>query len=411
MRRIAILGLVLLLLSAGTARADGGALDPLLQLLVKKGVITEEEARSLQTEAAAAPAPAASAPPAPAPAPPPAELPKGIKGLSLGTLTYLSYQDGNTSSGEDYSRFRIKRGYIDIRKRMTDNLEFRITPDVTQDSTGDLKVRLKYAYAKFGWDWQGLVQKPYLEFGGAHMPWLDFEEHINLYRMQDTMFMERSGLFNSADMGVMFGGNLGPELPEEYRKSVNDHYAGRWGSFAVGVYDGGGYHASEKNDNKAVEGRFSLRPLPDHLPGLQVSLFGISGKGNTVEEPDWGVLAGMVSYESPRLVVTGQYETGTGNQAGSLVGSDGRALDHDGYSLFAEVRLDRDRKWSAIGRLDHFDPSTDDPGADVTDRTIVGVAWQFAKGTYWLLDWDRLEHDRPDLETEDRLQLTLQVKY
>ena len=93
------------------------------------------------------------------------------------------------------------------------------------------------------------------------------------------------------------------------------------------------------------------------------------------------------------------------------MGSAGRALDHDGYSLFAEVRLDRARRWSVIGRYDRFDPSTDDPAADVTDRTILGVAWQFARGTYWLLDWDRLEHDQPGLDTEDRLQLTLQVKY
>ncbi len=411
MKRITILGLVLLLLSVGSARAESPAIDPLLQLLVKKGVITEEEARSLQAEAAAAPAEAAPAPPAPAPVPATAELPKGLKGLSVGTLTYLSYQDGTSSSGDDYSRFRIKRGYLDIRKKMNDYLDFRVTPDVTQDSTGDLKVRLKYAYAKFGWDWVGTVQDPYVEFGVAHMPWLDFEEHVNLYRMQDTMFMERNGLFNSADLGVMFGGNFGPQLPEDYRKAVNDHYAGRWGSFAVGVYNGGGYHASEKNEDKVLEGRFTLRPLPDHLAGLQVSVFGVSGKGNIPEEPDWEVLAGMVSYESPRFVAAAQVESGTGNQSGSQLGPDGEPLDHDGYSLFTEVRLDSARRWSLIGRYDHFDPATDDPGADVTDRTIFGVAWQFTRGTYWLLDWDRLEHDLEGLETEDRLQLTLQVKY
>ena len=183
----------------------------------------------------------------------------------------------------DYSKFVIKRGYISVDANINSFMSARITPDITQDSTGDIKVRLKYAYAKFQKPSLGYITKPFVEVGVVHMPWLDYEEHINLYRMQDTMFMERNGLFNSADLGVMFGGNFGPQLPEDYRKAVNDHYAGRWGSFAVGVYNGGGYHASEKNEDKALEGRFTLRPLPDHLPGLQVSVFGVSGKGNIAD--------------------------------------------------------------------------------------------------------------------------------
>ena len=107
-----------------------------------------------------------------------------------------------------------------------------------------MKVRLKYAYAKFHLpDW-GVLTRPEVEVGMAHMPWLDFEEHINLYRMQDTMFMERNGLFNSADLGVTFLALLGGTLPDEYQKKVSKHYPGRWGSVSFGVYNGGGYHAA-----------------------------------------------------------------------------------------------------------------------------------------------------------------------
>ena len=49
--------------------------------------------------------------------------------------------------------------------------------------------------------------------------------------------------------------------------------------------------------------------------------------------------------------------------------------------------------------------------SDERDRTIFGVAWQFLKGSYWVLDYDRLEHADPTIPTEDRLQLTLQIKY
>lgn len=427
-RRTLVIGVCVLAFATGLAIAQTGnpdELDPLLELLVEQGVITQEQAQAVQAEydrreaaeEAAAPAPPAVEPvAAEVPQPAAAKDVAGVKGLTIGTLAYLSYQDGTNSDGSDYSQFRIKRGYIDIRKKITSYFSARATPDVHQKSDGDIEVRIKYFYGQFNWkDW-GFVQKPYVEFGVAHMPWLDFEEHINRFRMQDTMFMERNGLFNSADLGVLFGANLGPELDETYRENVNDHYAGRWGSFGIGVYNGGGYHAVEENNNKALEGRLTVRPVPDVVPGLQLSVFGVTGEGNTPDlpdqpAPDWDVVAGMISYESPRLVLTAQYEQGEGNQKGSAVRPDGTAASHDGYSFFTEIRLDRDETYSLIGRYDHFDTDRDDQDSDVTERWIAGFAWRFYKGNYWLLDYDRLEHSLPGLDTEDRIQLTLQIKY
>jgi len=420
MRTVRTVMAVALGLALGSVAAAGerpSQTELLLELLVKKGVITRQEARQLLDETLAPGAQGGTEGAAAAAARPErVELPGGLRGLSIGTLTYISYQSGSRYEGvpgetSDYSRFAIKRGYINVKKKLGPNLEFRITPDVHQDASGDFEVRLKYAYAKFRWQGAGIVRKPYVEFGLAHMPWLDFEEHVNRFRMQDTMFMERSGLFNSADVGVMLGGNLGPDLPENYRKTVNGHYAGRYGSFQVGIYNGGGYHAAERNTNKVLEGRLSLRPLPDAAPGLQLSLFGLTGKGNTPQEPDWDLGAAMLSWESPRLVLAGQYVTGTGNQKGSAVGPDGRALDREGWSVFGEVRLGERRDWSLIARHDRFDPDTDDPGSDEITRWIGGVAWQFARGNYWLLDYQRVEHDAPGIPDENRVQLTLQVKY
>jgi hypothetical protein len=407
-------------------------LDPLLKLLVEQGVITMEQALAVQAQydqqrtanqpSTVAPPPVpqqASATQEPPPAPATTAdktLPAGLKDLSVGGLVYLSYQNGNTPSGQDFSTFRIKRGYIDIRKKISANFSARITPDVYQDPNGDLNLRLKYAYGQFNWDWDGAIQKPIVEWGVVHMPWLDFEEHINPFRMQDTMFMERNGLFNSADLGVYFGGNFGRSMPDEFKKNVQSHFDGRWGSFGVGVYNGGGYHGVENNTNKAVEGRLTFRPLPDVVPGLQISGFGIKAKGNKTElpggsAPDMEVLAAMISYESRRLVLTAQYEQGKGNQSGSAVDPDGDALPHDGYSLFADFRLDKDAKFSLLGRYDRFDTNRDDVSSDVKERYIAGIAWQFVKGNYWVLDYDRLEHTVPGLETENRIQLTLQVKY
>jgi len=421
----------LALVSTGAVWADGAELDPLLELLVKRGLITQEEGEAVQAEydrrdGAAAPGGDAESAAtrqvvvaeAQAPAP---ELPKALKGLKICTTTYISYQRGSEYDGvpgetSDYSKATIKRGYLDIRKKVTPWLSFRMTPDVHQDETGDFKVRFKYLHAKFTWEDMGFLTQPHAELGIAHMPWLDFEEHVNRFRMQDTMFLERNGLFNSADVGLLIGSNFGGELSEEYQNTVADHYAGRWGSFQVGVYNGGGYHASEKNDDMVVEGRLTVRPLPDVVPGLQLSFLGIDGRGNVADTPltdppKWEVFNAMLSYESPRFVATAQIYDGKGNQKGTAVNPDGTARPQDGYSLFTEVRFTRDRKWSLFGRYDHFDIDSDDPKSDERDRTILGLAWQFLKGSYWVLDLDRLEHADPSIPTEDRIQLTLQVHY
>jgi hypothetical protein len=240
---------------------------------------------------------------------------------------------------------------------------------------------------------------------------VDFEEHINRFRMQGTMLLQRNGLLNSAGVGILVGGNLGDEMPEDYREHVNDHYAGRWGSFGVGVYNGGGYHANSNNSNMVVEGRLTLRPVPSLVPGLQVSVMGLTGKGNSEGSPDWDVLNGMLSFESRYVVATGQYYDGKGNQAGTAVGPDGVSLDQDGYSAFAEVRLPQREEFSVFGRYDRFDTDTNDPEADVRKRFIIGGAWQFIKGNYVVLDYDRLDHSEEGIPDEYTVKATLQIKY
>jgi len=325
---------------------------------------------------------------------------KGLDGLSVGALWYLSYQ-----YTDDANQTVIKRGYVDIKKKVlkwgANGLEARITPDVHQDETGDVKMRVKYAYGKFSW--KSVSWEPWLEAGLVHMPWLDFEEHVNLFRMQDTMFIERNKTFNSADFGVTFGGFLGPKLDGP------KHYPGRYGSFAVGVYNGGGYHAAEQNENKVLEGRLTLRPLPDRLPGLQLSYFGVVGKGNTDVSPDYSVNMGMLSYESSRGVLTATYYAGKGNNGGSAVDAEGQALSRKGFSVFGELRIPSAKRLSLIGRYDAFDPD-DSVADDENQRLIAGVACDLGHHNTLLLDYDRVSYSS-DKADDNRVQLTLQIKY
>jgi len=340
---------------------------------------------------------------------------KALKDIKFNLLWYLSYMSGEgadvggaASDGENHNKFAIKRGYLRVTKGLMPWMDAHMTFDVSQVSDngssldGSVAVRIKYAYAKFKLPDVAIFTKPFIEAGVVHMPWLDFEEHINWYRCQDTMFIERNKTFNSADFGLTVVSLLGGEIDKEYQKKVSDKYPGRYGSMSFGVYNGGGYHASEKNENKVFEGRLTVRPLPDIVPGLQFSYFGLTGKGNTSDEPDWNVNLGMVSFEHEYVVLTGQYYDGKGNQSGKD--------DHnkDGYSIFAEIKPIE--KFSIIGRYDKFDPN-DDADNDESDRYIVGAAYHLDKlhKNMILLDYDTVNYEDPGKKDDKRIQLTLQV--
>jgi hypothetical protein len=151
-----------------------------------------------------------------------------------------------------------------------------------------------------------------------------------------------------------------------------------------------------------VEGRLTIRPLPDIVPGLQFSYFGLTGKGNTKDEPDWNVNLGMVSYEHEYVALTGQYYDGKGNQKGK------DEHNKDGYSIFAELKPHK--KFSVIGRYDYFDPD-DDADDDENTRYILGLAYHLDKPhkNMIVLDYDAVDYEDSGKEDDKRIQLTLQI--
>ena len=407
---------------AGVAAA-ADITNPILKKLVEKGILIREEAISvmqdMEREAAEKDKNVEQKIEQKASEVTPAEdrdlgkIVKALSGFKFGGLWYLSYQNGetaDTTGGEGFSRFAIKRGYLTVEKEFFPWFKGRITTDVTTvtDPTsnldGSLSVRIKYLYGQFNAPDIVFLTKPYVEFGVVHMPWLDFEEHTNYYRCQDTMFIERNGIFNSADIGVTFTSLLGGLINEDYQKNVNSAYPGRYGSMSFGIYNGGGYAAAEKNENKVLEGRLTVRPLPDIIPGLQFSYFGITGKGNKDTKPDWTTNLGFVSFEHEYVTLTGQYFWGEGNQKGD------DENNKRGYSFFTELKPHK--KFSIIGRFDHFDPNKDVKD-DENNRYIAGISYHIDKQhkNMVLLDYDTADYKQAGKSDDKRVQATLQIVF
>lgn len=305
---------------------------------------------------------ASRTPPAAAQATPPQPPPEpSYPVVTVGVLSYLQY-DAELKNRDGFNSFDVTRGYINITGDLARNVKFRITPDVRRitDSTvaGSLVFRVKYAFVEFD---NVLTPRSWLRFGVHQTPWLDFEESINRYRVQGTMFAEREGIIpGSGDFGAGYLTRL----------------AGDYVELQAGIYNGEGFTRSEANKAKSVQARLTVRPLPASpvAKGLRLSGFYDLGWYDTGQPRRHGIFMG--SFEHPRFVATGQWLTATEKPARTAT----RDTDQRGYSAFAEVRQGM-QGWAGLVRFDHFDPD-DLVSDDATDRTIAGVA-------YWL-KWDRV---------------------
>ena len=335
-----------------------------------------------------------------------------LKGMSFSGQWFLSFtvdEDDEAATNE----FTLKRGYVTVKKKFNSRLSSRVTQDIAVDQEGDgegdIEIRLKYLYLRCtASDWW-IFSKPFAEFGLVHRPWLDFEQQINPYRVQGTMYLERYKILRSADYGVTLAALLGGQMDEEYQRRVNDAYPGRYGSISLGVYNGGGYEAIERNNNKLIEARATFRPLPDVIPGTQISWVGGFGKGNTAESPELTYNAIFLSMEHRLYLFTGTLYRGVGDINGGFVDSTARAHDQDGFSVFGELRYPRPRL-SVFGRYDEFNADVFSRGW-YQHRYVIGAAYHFLKHSKLLFDYDHLEQNDAPHHTESIFEVAIEIGY
>ena len=255
-------------------------------------------------------------------------------------LGYRYYEEGNGN----FNEFAVKRGYITFEKSLNEHLSGRITPNLTidkdGDGEGDLEMRLKYCYVELNEHGNyGMFTHPKLLIGEVPTPFIDFEERVNAYRVVASQYLDDMRFFSSADFGVTISALLGGEVDDIYQKNVSKAYPGRYGSIAFGVFNGGGYHALEKNNNKTIQWRLTIRPMPEAFPGLQFSYAGAYGKGNTNLYPNREIQTGFISFESHGGVFSGQIFSSLGNYEGSLADAKGNSYQAKGWSNFEVIKF------------------------------------------------------------------------
>ncbi|HKL67302.1 MAG TPA: hypothetical protein VJ877_05370, partial [Bacteroidales bacterium] len=179
----------------------------------------------------------------------------------------------------------------------------------------------------------------------------------------------------------------------------------RYGSFCVGVYNGGGYHALEENNNKIVEGRLTIRPLPDHIPGVQCTYTFSYGKSNTSSnEAVYALNIFHIASTSKRHKLMLQYYKGKGGYNGDYINNEGASMANEGFSGFAELMIPG-TNFSLFSRYDRLISHQE---ADLKKQTyIAGLTYRFLRNKI-LLNYD---HSNSGGAIRNIYELALEINF
>jgi hypothetical protein len=352
-----------------------------------------------------------------------------------------SKYDGNSGGLE------LRRNYVQVKSFFNEKDYWRVTFDATKElasnSSDDTKEGYAEAFVKYAYLYLDKVL-PYtgMEFGIAHRPWIDYEEHNAWhYRSFNKVAIEEKGtatesgvdLVNSADLGVNF-------------KTKTDLF-----SSEIGIFNGEGYHADKGGANQENDEKLSVEwRLTGHLIGsgkklgkndrtkdsyCNISTFGLlsanhkDDKGifdQTSDSPlkveyDREFYGIHAVYNQPLFLIAAQYitaeDSARGGNNSTTAGWDKR--EYDVISVNAEIRPIKD--WTIIGRYDDYKwDDTALSGAAMSSSTegtkmIAALAYKYNKNVSFIASGKFIDEESKagfdTGESKDVYMFTTEVKW
>jgi hypothetical protein len=301
--------------------------------------------------------PLAAQTPAPAPSP-------DAPSIKIGGVLYADYTytasvapPARDANGNEInpSSFNVSRVYINFLGTVNRYISYRITPEIVRETSsasslsGSQNFRIKFAWAQVNLD-QWLTKGSWVRVGLNQTPWLDYAESIYRYRFQGTTFVDREGFLFPSDAGITFHYNFQHDF----------------GDVQAGIYNGEGWAHSEVNDQKAMQVRATLRPVPASpvLHGLRIS--GFYDADHYASGLPRNRALGQVTYEHPR--VNAGIEVLSTTDRPSFTTTETKT---HGSSLWATPKFGHG--WEALLRRDTLHSDT----APTKTRDIEGIAYWF----------------------------------
>ncbi len=399
--------------------ADADNAD-LIKLLKEKNILTDQEADQLNKEIEKSKKEKAEKEAARAAAAEAITFPPALKGFKFGTTIFGEWNNINPSgtvpgaNTGSSNQFVLNRAYLTLTKDINEWLSMNITADLFKDSSSDdagngYELRLKYAYLNFKY------LSTNTQFGMIGTPSDAYDSAIWPYRVQGKHLLDELGIHASADFGISNAGVIGGYMDEDYLKFASKPFAGKWGGWMIGLYNGPGYTSSESNNNKVVSGLVYVRPLPETpvLKGLQLAYTGTYGKSNTnfatgvtTDYPDWEANIAQASLQHKWFTVMGQYYWGKATATAT------EENKRKAWLVDAFVRVPELEKARVFGKWYTYDPNTDVDNNSY-DTTVVGVSYDVSKEFMPFVAWEHRAYETQTASTHnyDKYQVGFQLKF
>lgn len=342
----------------------------------------------------------------------PYDKPLLLQKIEFSGTHYFGYTTTKPHTNSKYdatsSGFELRRNYLQVRGYFNEKDYWRLTLDATKELASDVGddsktkgyagVFVKYAYLYL----DEILPYTSVEFGIAHRPWIDYEEHNSwFYRSFNKVAIEEKAtptesgvdLVNSADLGVNF-------------KTKTENF-----SSEIGIFNGEGYHsdkggANQKNDKKLS---FEWR-LTSHLIGsgldvgkmkrkeqryAHISTFGLISNNHkddssAINQTSPIPLKGEYNrqfygihtvYNQPEFLIGAQYIIAQDKARDSSIDSNWLKRDYELLSINAEYRIDKD--WNLVGRYDRYnwdDKTVNNIKSSIDgEKYIAALAYQYNK--------------------------------
>ena len=149
---------------------------------------------------------------------------------------------------------------------------------------------------------------------------------------------------------------------------IHYNFRGDYGDVNAGIYNGETFTRQEPNDQKSLQARLTVRPLPRRgmLNGWRVTGF-VNEDHYAASRPRRRAIVGT-TFEHPRLLAGVDLV-----RAQDQPTRDSAVMDARGYSAWINPRLTK--RWEILLRRDRFRPDRDDPLT--RRRDIAGIAYWF----------------------------------
>ncbi len=336
---------------------------------------------------------------------------------------YADWNLNSTNGSESANSFNIKRAYITIKSKLSNNTSVRITTDVRETSSFDgYSVILKYGYV----DW-----KP--EFGNGN-----FKVR---YGMQPTLYIDNMNKLWGRRYLQKTVGDLNKYLTTSdlgIGAFVNLGEKGKTGYLALQIFNGTKYTSvKEKNKNKDISAFVLLKPLANNenfkrskllaqayigtknvtlMPGVDTTATGADMVASQFKNQIIS-LGGILGYSNKLdLGFDANFRT-SGSGYNDITGTEIADKKSSGLSFFGTLYFKSFAKSESFadmlnifGRFDILDPNTEIDN-DGKSLFIAGMECNPTKGFKASINFRTVSYEAAGVDSESHVYVNTLFKF